>query len=529
MNNALSKYQSISVLLLLGFIAALSGCDQKPQADPKAGEAKVLQALPDFPLVGLEPMVKEQFRKAIQSVNSNPNEADASGNLGMIFHAYGYHINAKQCYERAIKLDSGNWKWNYYLGLVLAENGEWLDASLEFDIVLNEHPDDVPALMYQADAFRQHSRLEKALTGYRRVIELEAESAIAHYGAARALVSMYDIEKALEHLNRAVKISPDYGSARYLLGQTLRKSGRHDEAREQLQLAQKYHDDSPPLRDPLAAALDALKIGANELLHRGIEKLQAGKIEESILLLKESISIEPDLPEAIAQLGAAYLQKDQYGLAKSFLHRAIEIDPDYADALYNLGLIAHREKDLPEAVMRFMQVVNLRPEHFDAHLGLGIDLIPLGKTKDAIAHLNLATAIRPMDHRPYRRLGTSHTTLKQYAEAIRALEKGHKRLPEDLTITYRLAWILATCPDEKLLDAQRALELSQQVCLVTGKKLPQPLDAKAAALASLGRFDEAVEIAIEAKQSATDIGDQSLAEQIDTRIELYGKRQSYRQ
>lgn len=519
MRIASRKRSSIKMLIVMGICVIVLGCDQEKQLSP----------LPDFPLDTLEPMVKEQFSKAILAAKNNPNSAKASGRLGMIFHAYGYHVNAKQCYERAVQLDSENWKWHYYLGLVLAENGEWSEASAEFDDVLELRPDDLPALIYKADANRQQNLLESALVGYLKVLRLDIDIAIAHYGAARTLVSMDDLEVALIHLELAIELAPRYGSARYLLGQTLRKLGRPDEARQQLQLAQEQRDESPPLRDPLAAALDDLKIGANELLHQGIELLQAGKIDQAITLLKESISIDSELAEANAQLGAAYLQKNEFELAKSFLRQAIKIDSDFADAIYNLGLIAHREKELTEAVARFEEVVNLRPDHFDAHLGLGIDLIPLGQTDSAIEHLFLASSAKPLDPRPYLRLGTALSSLGRFGEAINALEIGHKRLPDDLTLAYRLAWILATCPDEQLLNPQRALELSLRVCLSTGKRLPQPLDAQAAALASLGRFVEAIEIANQARQSALAAGRQALAEQIATRIELYRLGQPHRQ
>ncbi len=511
--------KSKKLLILLGVCAIILGCDQAEQLPP----------IPDFELSTLELMVREQFSNAILDAKNKPNDAKASGQLGLIFHAYGYHVNAKQCYLRAVHIEPDNWRWHYYLGLVLAENGEWAETSTEFEEVLKIRPDDLPALIYQSDAYRQQNKLDAAIAGYLKVLELDPAIAIAHYGAARSLVSKDDLELALEHLEVAVEISPRYGSARYLMGQTLRKLGRDEEARGQLQLAQEQRDESPPLRDPLAAALDDLKIGAIELLNKGIDKLNASRIDEAITLLKESVSIDPELAEANAQLGAAYLQNGEHELARSYLIRAIEIDPDFADALYNLGLIAHREKELTEAVERFRQTVSLRPDHFDAHLGLGIDLILLEQTDSAIEHLQLASSAKPLDPRPYRRLGTILSSLRRFDEAIKALEMGHKRLPDDLTLAYRLAWILATCPDEDLLNPQQAFNLALNVCLVTGKRLPQPLDAQAAALASLGRFEEAAEIAIGARQSALDTGKQALAEQIAKRIELYRAGQAYRQ
>ena len=121
------------------------------------------------------------------------------------------------------------------------------------------------------------------------------------------------------------------------------------------------------------------------------------------------------------------------------------------------------------------------------------------------------------------------STLARYEEAIAALRLGLERQPEEVTIADRLAWVLATCPRDDLREAAEALELATEVCRRTNNEVPQALDTRAAALANLGRYDEAVVVAQRGRQAALAGGNQQLADRIQRRLELYQTAQPYRQ
>ncbi len=488
-----------------------------------------LPPIPNFPLGALEPAVRQQFQAAVDQVAASPLDAQANGRLGLLFHAYEFYALAEPCYRRAIGVGKREARWRYYLGLVLLERGEWTKAAGEFSAFLAVVPGDIPALLHRADAYRSANRLEEALDEYRTVISRSTEIAQAYCGAGQVLYRLGEFEPAVEYLQKAVRLAPKYGTARYVLGQALRSRERPDEAKRELRLAEEYRNQEPPLHDPLARVLVRTRIGAIEALHRGIDLLQAGEVDEAIDLLETAVRSAPDLAEARAQLGAALLQRGDLSAAQASLEHALALEPNYVEAIYHLGLIAHRRQKYAVAVSLFQRTVQLRAEHFDAHLGLGTDLPKLGQTTTALEHLRRAMALRSHDPRPYRRLASVLSTLGRYEEAIATLRLGLERLPDQVTIADRLAWVLATCPRDDVRVAAEALELATEVCRRTNNQAPQALDTQAAALANLGRYDEAVVVARRARQAALAGKNEQLADQIQQRLELYQTAQPYRQ
>ena len=519
----------VAISIVTAVWVARSSSDRTGVQPQQASQPADLPPIPDFPLESLEPAVKEQFQLALERVNESPLDEQANGRLGMLFHAYEFYTLAEQCYRRAVGVGSTDAQWRYYLGLVLLERGEWGTAADEFSVFLAAEPDDIPALLHRADAYRLANRLEEALDGYRLVIAQTTEIAQVYCGAGQVLYRLGEFEQAVEYLKAAVRLAPAYGKARYVLGQAFRNSDRPDEAKRELQLAEEYRVQEPLLDDPLVQTLDRARIGAIEALHRGIDMLQVGEVAGATELFTTAIQIEPTLAEAHAQLGAALLQQGDPEAAAASLHRALAIEPNYVDAIYHLGLIAHRRQDYVGAVGYFQRTVQLRAEHFDAHLGLGTDLPRVEQAELAIDHLRRANRLRPRDPRPYRRLASALSQLGWYEEAIAALRLGLQTLPEDSAIADRLAWMLGTCPRDELRQADEALSLAIEVCLRTKNQVPQALDTHAAALANLGRFQEAIVVAEKARQTALARSDQQLADQIRQRLELYRAAQPYRQ
>jgi tetratricopeptide (TPR) repeat protein len=87
-----------------------------------------------------------------------------------------------------------------------------------------------------------------------------------------------------------------------------------------------------------------------------------------------------------------------------------------------------------------------------------------------------------------------------------------------------LAWLLATCPEAKICDGRRAVEMAKRAHELADGKRVDFLDTLAAAHAAAGEFDQArawqdkaVELAPESKKAAYVV-----------RLKLYESRQPFR-
>ncbi len=499
-----------------------------PAVAPDDGpEAASLPELPPFPIETLEPIVAEQIRAARAALDANPRDAQANGRLGMLFQTYELYGLAEPCYRRAVALAPDDLRWRYYLALVLVANGNRDAASAEFDRVLAARPDDVPALIERAAADLNRNELDAALRGYERAISLRPDAAEAYCGAAQVLLKRGDVAAAEQRLVEALHIAPRYGKARYVLGQVLRKLGRMDEAAEQLHLAEEQKDDIPHVHDPLRQDLANLAVGAIETLHHGTEKLEAGDLPGAIRLFEQALRLNANLAEAHANLGAALLTMNELDRAAVHLRRAIEIDPGYMQASYNLGVIFHRRKDFAAAVEQFRKTLAIRTDHFETQYGLGAALEERGQLDAAVEHLRAAILLRPDDARPYKKLADVFSNLGRYGDAVAVYEEAARVLPGDASITDRLAWLLATCPDSQWRDPDEAVRLAEEVCRITNERVPRALDTLAAAYACAGRFEEAIATATQALGLAEAKADADLMQEIRSRIELYQSGRAY--
>ncbi len=61
-----------------------------------------------------------------------------------------------------------------------------------------------------------------------------------------------------------------------------------------------------------------------------------------------------------------------------------------------------------------------------------------------------------------------------------------------LELVNNLAWLLATCHDEKYRNPQRAIQFAERACKLTNYSDPAILDTMAAAYACAGNFSQAV-------------------------------------
>src|SRR5262249_47553072 len=120
--------------------------------------------------------------------------------------------------------------------------------------------------------------------------------------------------------------------------------------------------------------------------------------------------------------------------------------------------------------------------------------------------------------------------LAQYAlgqpeQAIADFKKAVELRPANAEDRRVLAWLLATCQDSKVRDGAAAVEVAQKACEMTGWKDGRYLDTSAAACATAGQFEAAINHA----SRAVDLTPPSEREAIQDRLKLYKSGREYRE
>ncbi len=167
---------------------------------------------------------------------------------------------------------------------------------------------------------------------------------MAHNNLGLALVQAGRTPEAIEHLEQALRLKPDYVDAHYNLGLALAQAGR-----------------------------------------------TPGAIEH----FEQALRLKPDYVDAHSNLGIVLAQAGRTPEAIEHFEQALRIKPDYAELHCNLGLALVQAGRTPEAIGHFEQALRLKPDYADAHYNLGIILAQAGRTAEAIEHLEQALRIEP--------------------------------------------------------------------------------------------------------------------------------------
>ncbi len=117
-----------------------------------------------------------------------------------------------------------------------------------------------------------------------------------------------------------------------------------------------------------------------------------------------------------------------------------------------------------------------------------------------------------------------------FVDAVKRYRRALDLAPENLDVTLKLAWLLATAPEEQLRDGEQSLRLARAASDALGDSNWSCQEVLAAAFAETGQFEEAID-AVKRASALADSSD-SVEEHDLTRLRaclaLYEKEQPYR-
>jgi tetratricopeptide (TPR) repeat protein len=125
------------------------------------------------------------------------------------------------------------------------------------------------------------------------------------------------------------------------------------------------------------------------------------------------------------------------------------------------------------------------------------------RESEAMDALRELIRLVPGDASAHAEIAQRYLHDKQLADAVKHFREALRNRPDVGTIdgsnmwANNLAWILATSKDAKLRNGEEAVLWATKSCAADQRKSPATLDTLAAALAEVGRFDEAIRVAEE--------------------------------
>ncbi len=372
--------------------------------------------------------IRKDLERPFAEARSHPENADAVGSLGRILQAWEQWETAHEIYVKAISLAPTSFEWHYLDACVLERLARPQDAVANLRQALKIRPDYIAARVRLADALLSAGQLSESRTMFVALAgEPEAEP-LGLYGLGRILAAEGKHEEAVQTIQRALTLFPQWGAAQYSLALSLRTLGRRPEAEQALQRQLEYGTRWPAVADPLLSAVSDLRNDSAARFRRARKLADEGDVNgaiaefESVLAGDKSVALahsslvklygrignwpkaEEHYRAALALgSGLAELHYD-YGVllglqqkwddAQDAYRRAIAINPNYPEAHNNLGQILERNRQFEAALDEYRNAVLDRPTFRLARLNIGRMLIALGRPDEAITELQKITQPR---------------------------------------------------------------------------------------------------------------------------------------
>ena len=345
--------------------------------------------------------------------------------------------------------------------------------------VLRRDPSNREAHIRLAGALLEEGAGEAAITACRAGLAVDS-TLVPLYGI---LAAVYAREgrymQAIDNLEKAVKLQPDYAVGYANLGGMYTKLGRYEQAEQSLERARDLAPERPSIHRRLGelylntdrprAAARQLEQAARLNPDEGVVFYLAGKAHEALghneeawPAYRKAARLDISLEEAlfrVAALGRRLGYKAEADSALQAFHRLRQIgEQDRALAIqkhklrtavlntpenpsyhYDLGVFFAHLGYHDEAVNKFDRVLQMRPEDFTTMTRKGNVLAALGKTIAALEFYGQALRLAP-DFPPahisaahaYMQMNRPGTALEHYAKAV-------ELVPEAPMIWYQLA------------------------------------------------------------------------------------------
>jgi tetratricopeptide (TPR) repeat protein len=259
----------------------------------------------------------------------------------------------------------------------------------------------------------------------------------------------------------------------------------------------------------------------------GIVLQKKGQNDEAITHFQKALELDPNKFEIQNNLGFLLSVSGRLREAFPYLEKALEINPNYAEAHYNLGNALLRTGRVAEAIVQLQQALEIDPTYVPAHSNLGSALLQTRQLDESLAHLQKALEIDPDYKAAHFNLANTLLQMGRTEEAVSHLQRVLVIDPDDAEAQKNMAWVLATCPDPRLRDGAKAVELAERASKANSMN-PIMGATLAAAYAEVGRFSDAVATAEMALQLATSSGNLPMADVIRSHLEFYRAEQPFR-
>ena len=473
----------------------------------KPAEAEYHEAIrlkPDFPEAhdSLGKLLRHQGKLAEaeteyrEAIRLKPDFAEAHVNLGFLWHGQGKLAEAETKYREAVRHKPGLVQAHHNLGEVLVRQKRLDEGIAEYREAIRLDPENAGAYSDLGSALLTKDQPDEAVAACQQAIRLKLEDAWTYNTLGRALEAKGDLDAAINAYTESVRRLPKHARLHVCFGTALTKQKQWDRAIAEYREAIRLEPKNAEFHVCLGLALcqkglfdeaiaefgEAIRVepdhaGAwyfrgnahKDLMQydkaianysKAIELLQ--QHDKALADWSKETELKPDHAGAWHNRGTAYSVLKQYDKALADLTKAIELQPGRADSWSNRGNAYRALKQYDKALADHSQAIDTEPGYVAAWNNRGAVYQELKRYDQAIADYSKAVELNPDCNEAWYNRGKVHHALTQYDKAIADYRKALELVRSHAGKCNNVAWLLATCPEERFRDPKQAVELAKR-------------------------------------------------------------------
>ncbi len=276
----------------------------------------------------------------------------------------------------------------------------------------------------RGEEYLNNRKFDEASMEFRAAIDIDEDSADAHWGLARSYENLGQFNETVQELRTVVKLTPNNLDANVKLGNYLLAF-------------------EPPLFDETEKILRHVFSRDPNFIEGHILKASLlstqGKPENEVLeLLNYAISLKPDRTESYASLSRFYIKVNKLPEAEEALKKGISVNPQAVVGYLEYARFLTYGERYPEAETQFLKAIEVAPRNIEA-----IDSIAsfyVTQKQFDKAEKSYKDLIQIQENSPESRmaLGTFYTSINRDNEAVEIFTGIVNEFSEYVRARYRL-------------------------------------------------------------------------------------------
>jgi tetratricopeptide (TPR) repeat protein len=215
-------------------------------------------------------------------------------------------------------------------------------------------------------------------------------------------------------------------------------------------------------------------------------------LEDAVAYFSGRLKTRPGDDQAYGYRAEAWMLKEDFEAALKDLGEAIRLKPSLPTWWSNRAYVLSLTKDYDKALKDCNEAIRLDAKSARSYLVRGNIYRARKEPAQALKEYGEAVRLEPKYVSALYGRANACWDLKNFAAAVKDYDEILKLQAQHEESLNELAWVLATCPDDKVRDGQRAVALATTLNKLSDEKNPEHLDTLAAAQAEAGNFDEAI-------------------------------------